>query len=57
MDMVADTRNAVKCELAFEVAQSFGAIQLEVTGGSMLPAVWPGDRIYPRDVSHHSAAA
>jgi signal peptidase len=43
--MVAYTLNAVKCELAFEVAQSFGAIQLEVTGGSMLPAVWPGDRL------------
>jgi signal peptidase I len=43
--MIADTRNAVKCELALDVAQTFGEVRLEVTGGSMLPAVWPGDRL------------
>jgi len=43
--MVAYTLNAVKCELALDVAQTFGEVRLQVTGGSMLPAVWPGDRL------------
>jgi signal peptidase I len=32
-----------KCELAAEVVRSFGTLRLQVTGCSMLPAVWPGD--------------
>ena len=35
--------HAVKCELAGEVLRSSGTLRLQVTGWSMLPAVWPGD--------------
>jgi signal peptidase len=35
--------HAVKCELAGEVLRSSGKLRLQVTGWSMLPAVWPGD--------------
>jgi signal peptidase I len=35
--------DALKCELAAEILRSFGALRLQVTGHSMLPAIWPGD--------------
>ena len=38
-----DDAHAVKCELASEVLCSSGTLRLQVTGWSMLPAVWPGD--------------
>lgn len=38
-----DDAHAVKCELASEVLRSSGTLRLQVTGWSMLPAVWPGD--------------
>jgi signal peptidase I len=34
---------AACCELAFDVARSFGEARLRVNGASMLPAIWPGD--------------
>lgn len=37
--------HAVKCELAGEVLRSYGELRLQVTGWSMLPAVWPGDTL------------
>jgi signal peptidase I len=37
--------HAVKCELAGEVLRSSGVLRLQVTGWSMLPAVWPGDTL------------
>ncbi len=37
--------HALKCELAAEVLRSFGRLHLQVTGWSMLPAVWPGDTL------------
>lgn len=43
MHAIVDTRAALRCELAFDVAQRFGEVRLEVTGGSMLPAIWPSD--------------
>jgi len=36
---------ATKCELAAEVLRSSGMLRLQVTGWSMLPAVWPGDTL------------
>ncbi|MFZ0038364.1 MAG: signal peptidase I [Candidatus Acidiferrales bacterium] len=33
------------CELVAEVAQTQGEVQLQVLGGSMLPSIWPGDRL------------
>ena len=35
--------HAIKCELAGETLRSSGTLRLQVTGWSMLPAVWPGD--------------
>jgi len=37
--------DVVKCELASEVLRSTGMLRLQVTGWSMLPAVWPGDQL------------
>jgi hypothetical protein len=37
--------HARKCELVDEVLRLFGAVQLRVTGFSMLPSVWPGDTL------------
>jgi signal peptidase I len=36
---------AAGCELVAEVARSHGEVQLQVLGGSMLPSIWPGDRL------------
>jgi len=38
-------RRALCCELVEEVARTAGEVRLKVTGGSMLPAIWPGDVI------------
>ena len=45
MSWVADPTTAIKCELIAEVAQTFGGVRLRVTGASMLPSIWPGDRL------------
>jgi len=37
--------HALKCELAREVLRSSGSLRLQVTGWSMLPAVFPGDTL------------
>jgi signal peptidase len=42
---VLDNAHAIKCELAAEVLYSSGTLRLQVTGWSMLPAVWPGDTL------------
>lgn len=39
----SDHAHAVKCELAGAILRSCGTLRLQVTGWSMLPAVWPGD--------------
>lgn len=41
----SDLAHAVKCELAGASLRSFGTLRLQVTGWSMLPAVWPGDTL------------
>jgi hypothetical protein len=41
-------RRAACCELVQDVARSAGEVHLTVTGASMLPAVWPGDRVTVR---------
>lgn len=41
--MNAHAREESKCSLAAEVLQSGGQMQLQVTGASMLPSLWPGD--------------
>jgi signal peptidase I len=42
-DARAISRETVGCELAAEVLRSFGSLRLRVVGGSMIPAIWPGD--------------
>jgi len=49
-----DHAHALKCELAGEVLRSCGKVRLQVTGWSMLPAVWPGDILF---VERTSASA
>ena len=51
MDPKADLRDAVKRKLVADVARSFGQVRLQVTGCSMLPAVWPGDILTVRRCS------
>jgi len=41
----SDAAHSIKCELAAESLRSSGALRLQVTGWSMLPAVWPGDTL------------
>lgn len=41
--MDASFREACKCNLAAEVLQSTGKLQLRAGGISMLPTLWPGD--------------
>ena len=48
MDVEFQQRPALGCELVAEVVRSFGEVRLKVTGGSMLPAIWPGDVITVR---------
>ena len=40
-----DREHALKCEIAAETLRSFGSLRLQVTGHSMLPAIWPGDTL------------
>jgi Peptidase S24-like len=44
---------AAKAALASEVVREFGKIQCRVSGGSMLPSLWPGDQL---TVERHSFA-
>lgn len=41
----ADTAAAAKCELAGEVLRACCSVRFPAIGRSMLPAVWPGDRL------------
>jgi signal peptidase I len=43
--------HALKCELAGEVLRSFGHLRFRATGWSMLPSVWPGDKLVVNRVS------
>lgn len=45
---LAETKNLLGCELAAEVLRASGKLRLQVTGASMLPAIWPGDLISVR---------
>jgi len=47
---------ATKCELAAEVLRSSGRLRLQVTGWSMLPAVWPGDTLIIDRIAPHEVA-
>ena len=48
-----DTEAALKSGLAAEVLRSRGELRLQVTGASMLPAVWPGDVLSIRSCAPH----
>jgi signal peptidase I len=48
IDVEFQKRTALGCELVAEVVRRFGGARLNVSGGSMLPAVWPGDVITVR---------
>jgi hypothetical protein len=49
-----DVAYRLKSELVEEVLRLFGTVNLQVTGNSMLPSVWPGDIliIQRREVEH-----
>jgi len=51
VDRASADAAAVKCDLAGEVLRSFGNLRFEATGWSMLPSVWPGDRLMVERVS------
>jgi signal peptidase I len=44
MDVQAERRAAWR-ELVFGVARQSGEVQIKVSGGSMLPLMWPGDLV------------
>ena len=48
MPVGSQQRSALGCELVTEVARSFGEVCLQVTGSSMIPAIWPGDVVAVR---------
>lgn len=48
MDVEAQRRWALGCELVAEVARRFGEVRLKVTGASMLPCVRPSDVLIVR---------
>ncbi len=41
----SDAAHRLKCELAADSLRASGTLRLQVTGWSMLPAVWPGDTL------------
>jgi signal peptidase I len=52
-DARATSRDSLGCELAAEVLRSTGRLRLRAVGGSMMPAIWPGDIL---SVCSHDAA-
>ena len=48
--IVGGPGHAAKCSLAAEVVRISGRLRLRVLGGSMLPALWPGDVVDIRAV-------
>jgi signal peptidase I len=48
--------HTVKCELAGEVLRSSGELRLQVTGWSMLPAIWPGDTLVLESITSDSVS-
>lgn len=57
MDFVVDPTDALKCGLAAQVLRSHGELRLQVTGTSMIPAVWPGDVLLVRREGEPQARA
>ena len=56
MATTLDQRNILKLDLAVDVLRSVGEARLAVSGGSMMPSLWPGDilevhRVAVTDVS------
>jgi signal peptidase I len=52
MPSVIDDRSRLKFSLAVKLLRSVGQARLAVSGGSMLPALWPGDILE----IHHAAS-
>ena len=42
----SDDVHGIQCELAAEALRCYGTLRLQVTGWSMLPAIWPGDILF-----------
>lgn len=42
---IVDTEHSMKCQLLIQALRSYGEVSLRVTGTSMWPALWPGDRV------------
>ena len=53
--MDAQVLDHCKSSLAVQVLTDSGALQLRVTGSSMLPTIWPGDFLTIRSASVHQA--
>ena len=53
---VSDAAHSLKCELAADSLRSSGALRLQVTGWSMLPAVWPGDTLMVEQVKANAVS-
>ncbi len=45
MSNLSHGREQSKLSMAIEVLQSFGEVRLQALGVSMLPTLWPGDRV------------
>jgi len=52
-----DDAHALRCELAGEVLRSSGNLHLVVTGWSMIPTAWPGDRLVIEHASSEQVRA
>jgi hypothetical protein len=50
-------RTSAGCDLFAEAVRRFGSHQVRVGGRSMLPAIWPGDRITIHAVPHDAIGA
>lgn len=55
-EAIACDAHTLKCELAAEVLRSSGALRLQVSGTSMLPAIWPGDTLLIERMEGHAVS-
>lgn len=51
MSVAGSIAGRLKCGMAAELLRSFGELRLQVTGSSMLPALWPGDILTIRQIN------
>ncbi len=56
MDNIAQRQAALRCDLAADVIRNFGELRLKVMGGSMFPAIRPGDVVTLERAESHQLA-